>query len=261
MNNTDIQKLVDILDELRIKCPWDKKQTIHTLRQQTIEELYELTDAIDDENWPGIKEELGDLLLHIVFYSKIGKEKNEFTLQDVIDGISEKLIRRHPHVYGDVVANDAETVKKNWEKLKLAEGKKSIMSGVPSSLPALVKAMRIQQKAAQTGFEWSTLSDVWEKVLEEKQELTEVIQKKNKEEIEKEAGDLLFSVVNYIRFCGVDAEYALELTNNKFIGRFKKMEEMVEAESHKKLTELNLAEMDAVWERIKKNSSIVEDKR
>jgi XTP/dITP diphosphohydrolase len=168
MNETDIQKLVKILNELRVKCPWDKKQTIHTLRQQSIEELYELTDAIDGEDWMGMKEELGDLLLHIVFYSKIAEEKKRFNLQEVIDGISEKLIRRHPHIYGDVVLEDAEAVKKNWEKLKLAEGKKSIMSGVPSSLPSLVKAMRIQQKAAQTGFDWKNADDVWKKVMEEK---------------------------------------------------------------------------------------------
>lgn len=257
---TDVQKLVDILDELRERCPWDNKQTIHTLRQQTIEELYELTDAIDREDWDGIKEELGDLLMHIVFYSKIGRENNAFTLQDVIDGISEKLIRRHPHIYGDTVLKDADAVKKNWEKLKLAEGKSSIMSGVPSSMPALVKAMRVQQKAAQVGFEWEHIEDVWKKVLEEREELSEAIKNKDKEETDKEAGDLLFSVVNYIRFCGVDAEYALQLTNNKFISRFKEMEAIADRENQKKLHELNLEEMDNIWERIKKNSSIVENK-
>ncbi len=253
MNETDIQKLVKILNELRVKCPWDKKQTIHTLRQQSIEELYELTDAIDGEDWMGMKEELGDLLLHIVFYSKIAEEKKRFNLQEVIDGISEKLIRRHPHIYGDVVLEDAEAVKKNWEKLKLAEGKKSIMSGVPSSLPSLVKAMRIQQKAAQTGFDWKNADDVWKKVMEEKKELDDAIRNKDKTEKEKEAGDLLFSIVNYIRFLGVDAEYALQLTNNKFISRFREMEELAEKERHKKLHEMNLEEMDDIWNRIKNN--------
>jgi len=253
MNETDIQKLVKILNELRVKCPWDKKQTIHTLRQQSIEELYELTDAIDGEDWMGMKEELGDLLLHIVFYSKIAEEKKRFNLQEVIDGISEKLIRRHPHIYGDVVLEDAEAVKKNWEKLKLAEGKKSIMSGVPSSLPSLVKEMRIQQKAAQTGFDWKNADDVWKKVMEEKKELDDAIRNKDKTEKEKEAGDLLFSIVNYIRFLGVDAEYALQLTNNKFISRFREMEELAEKERHKKLHEMNLEEMDDIWNRIKNN--------
>lgn len=252
MADTDIQKLVNIMDELREKCPWDKKQTIHTLRQQTIEELYELTDEIIDENWAGIREELGDLLLHIVFYTKIANEQNRFTLQDVIDGISEKLIKRHPHIYGDIHLEDADAVKKNWEKLKLAEGKKSILSGIPSSLPSLVKSMRIQQKAAQTGFEWEKASDVWLKVEEEKNELAEAISQGDEVSAEKEAGDLLFSVVNYIRFLGIDADNALELTNKKFITRFKKMEEISEKENDKKLHDLNLAEMDAIWNRIKK---------
>ena len=188
--NIDIDKLVKIMDELREKCPWDKKQTIHTLRQQTIEETYELADAITDKDWAGIKEELGDLLLHIVFYSKLGLEKNKFTLQEVIDGVCEKLVKRHPHIYGDVIAENEEDVKRNWEQIKLAEGKKSILSGVPKSLPAMVKAMRIQEKAKQVGFEWANKEDVWKKVEEEKLELLEAVQSENADHIEEEAGDL-----------------------------------------------------------------------
>lgn len=255
MNTADIQKLVDIMDELREKCPWDKKQTIHTLRQQTIEELYEFIDAVDAEDWQHMKEELGDLLLHIVFYSKIGNENNEFSLQDVINGISEKLIRRHPHVYGDVKLNDAEEVKKNWEKIKLSEGRESLMEGVPASLPAIVKALRIQKKAAHVGFEWKKSENVWKKVLEEKNELDEAFQNGDRSSCEAEAGDLLFSVVNYIRFLGIDAAYALQLTNKKFISRFQKMEELAQREFHKKIHNLNLEEMDELWNRIKKNPS------
>lgn len=252
MPDTDIRKLVNIMDELREKCPWDKKQTIHTLRQQTIEELYELADAINEERWKDMKEELGDLLLHIVFYAKIASEQNQFDLQDVIDGISQKLIKRHPHIYGDVKLKDADAVNQNWEKLKLAEGKKSILSGVPLSLPSLVKAMRIQQKAAQTGFEWEKAEDVWLKVEEEKQELEEALAGQYPEWAEKEAGDLLFSVVNYIRFLGIDADNALELTNKKFILRFQKMEEIAEQENNKKLHDLTLEQMDHIWNKIKK---------
>lgn len=252
MKETDLQKLVSIMNELREKCPWDKKQTIHTLRQQSIEELYELTDVIDEEDWEGMKEELGDLLLHIVFYSKIATEKNYFTIQDVIDGICEKLIKRHPHIYGDIKLDDAVAVKKNWEKLKLAEGKKSILSGIPLSLPSLVKSMRIQEKAAQTGFEWENAKDVWKKVEEEKAELLEAIENNDQSSSEKEAGDLLFSIVNYIRFCGIDADHALELTNKKFIYRFQRMEELSEVAGNK-LHDLSLDEMDAIWNKIKKD--------
>src|SRR6185312_3091132 len=193
---TDITRLIEIMDELREKCPWDKKQNIHTLRQQTIEETYELADAITEENWVAIKEELGDLLLHIVFYSKIGNEQNRFTLQEVIDTICEKLIKRHPHIYGNVVVNNEEDVKKNWEQIKLKEGKKSVLSGVPNSLPAMVKAMRIQEKVKQVGFEWATKEEVWEKVEEEQQELLEAVQSGNQKDIEEEAGDLFFSIIN-----------------------------------------------------------------
>ncbi len=244
-------RLVEIMDELREKCPWDKKQTIQTLRQLTIEETYELTDAITDEDWQGIKEELGDLMLHLVFYAKIGAEKNKFTLQDVIKGVCEKLINRHPHIYGDVKVADEEEVKRNWEKLKLKEGKKSILAGVPKSLPSMVKAMRLQEKAKQVGFEWENKEQVWEKVKEEENELFEAIKSNNKEHIEEELGDYFFSIVNFARFLHVDADNALELTNKKFISRFTKME----TEALKEGTDLNemtLLEMDAIWNKIKK---------
>jgi XTP/dITP diphosphohydrolase len=249
--NTDITRLVHIMDELRQKCPWDRKQTVHTLRQQTIEETYELADAVTGTDWKGIREELGDLLLHIVFYAKIASEENKFTLQDVIDGICEKLIRRHPHIYGTVTVRDDEEVKKNWEQIKLAEGKKSVLGGVPGSLPALVKAMRIQDKAKQVGFEWATREQVWEKVEEEKLELAEAVQSGKEDHIEEEAGDLIFSVINYVRFLKVDAENALELTNRKFIRRFTLMEEAVR-DRGLTLGNMTLAEMDAVWNEIKK---------
>ena len=251
--NIDINRLVKIMDELREKCPWDKKQDIHTLRQQTIEETYELADAITDKNWDAIKEELGDLLLHIIFYSKIGAEENKFTLQEVIDGICDKLIKRHPHIYGNVTVKDEEEVKRNWEQIKLGEGKKSVLSGVPKSLPAMVKAMRIQEKAKQVGFEWATKEEVWQKVEEEKRELLEAVPSGIKEDIEEEAGDLFFSVINYVRFLKVDAENALELTNKKFIKRFTLMEESVQKQGLK-LSEMTLPQMDAIWNEIKKQN-------
>jgi XTP/dITP diphosphohydrolase len=247
----DFNKLIQIMDELRDKCPWDKKQTIHSLRQQTIEETYELADAITDKDWNGIKEELGDLLLHIIFYAKIGLEENKFTLQEVIDEICEKLIKRHPHIYGNVKVEDEEDVKKNWEQIKLSEGKKSVLSGVPKSLPAMVKAMRIQEKAKQVGFEWANKEQVWEKVEEEKTELLEAVDSGNTEHIEEEAGDLFFSVINYVRFLKVDAENALELTNKKFIKRFTQMETEVQKKGEN-LGNMTLAEMDAIWNEIKK---------
>ena len=229
--NNGLERLIDIMNELREKCPWDKKQTIHTLRQQTIEETFELADAITDKDWDGIKEELGDLLLHIIFYSKIAEEENKFSIQEVIDAVCEKLIKRHPHIYADppdngelVKVKDDEDVKKNWEQIKLKEGKKSVLSGVPKSLPAMVKAMRLQEKAKQVGFEWETKEQVWEKIEEEKAELLEAVNSGDDAHIEEEAGDLFFSVINYVRFLNVDAENALELTNKKFINRFTKME-------------------------------------
>ena len=218
-------RLVGIMDELREKCPWDRKQTIQTLRSLTIEELYELTDAITDEDWKGIKEELGDLLLHIVFYARIGKEQGRFTLQEAIEGISQKLIARHPHIYGDVVVRNEDDVKQNWEKLKLKEGKTSVLSGVPNALPAVVKATRLQEKAKQVGFEWENKDQVWEKVDEEMDELQAAIKKGDQAEMENELGDVFFSLINYARFLRIDAESALENTNRKFIRRFTEMEE------------------------------------
>jgi MazG family protein len=247
-------RLIQIMDDLREKCPWDKKQTIQTLRQLTIEETYELTDAITDQDWKGIKEELGDILLHIVFYAKIGAEENKFTLEEVINGVCEKLIYRHPHIYGDVKVNDEEDVKRNWEKLKLKEGKKSVLSGVPKSLPSTVKAMRLQEKAKQVGFEWDTKEQVWDKVEEEQQELKEAIASGNRDHMEDELGDVFFSLINYARFLNLDAENALERTNKKFISRFNKME--VEAlNSGKPLQEMTLEEMDAIWNKVKKQNN------
>jgi len=251
MDNSGIGRLVNIMNELREKCPWDKKQTIHTLRQQTIEETFELADAITDKDWAGIKEELGDLLLHIIFYSKIAQEREQFSLQEVINAICEKLIKRHPHIYGNVIVNDEEDVKKNWEQIKLGEGKKSVLSGVPKSLPAMVKAMRLQEKAKQVGFEWETKEQVWDKIEEEKAELLDAVNSGNDAHIEEEAGDLFFSVINYVRFLNVDAENALEITNKKFIKRFTKMEETAAGKGHN-LSNMTLEEMDAMWDEIKK---------
>ena len=247
-------RLVHIMDELREKCPWDQKQTIHTLRTLSIEELYELADAIIDEDWPGIREELGDLFLHLLFYARIAKEQNQFTLEEVLTGISEKLIFRHPHIYGDVKVNSEEDVKQNWEKLKLREGKKSVLSGVPASLPAVVKAIRLQEKSKQVGFEWNNAGEVWEKVEEEKKELEEAVVSGSREQIEEEFGDLMFSLINYARFLQIDAETAIERTNRKFISRFTKMEETVGL-SGKQMTDLSLAEMDAIWNSIKKQKT------
>ena len=238
------------MDELREQCPWDRKQTIQTLRSMTIEETYELADAITESDWKGIKEELGDLLLHIVFYAKIGKEQGHFTLDDVITGINEKLVARHPHIYGDVKVENDEDVKRNWEKLKLKEGKKSVLSGVPRSLPATVKAMRLQEKAKQVGFEWEVKEQVWEKVEEETKELHEAVENGDKDKIEDEFGDLVFSLVNYARFLHIDAENALERTNKKFISRFTEMEQKALA-AGRNLDDMTLEEMDAIWNAIK----------
>ena len=244
-------KLVQIMDELREQCPWDKKQTIHTLRQMTIEETYELADAVSDENWAGIKEELGDLMLHILFYARIGKEQHQFTLEEVLQQIAEKLINRHPHIYGDVKVNDAEDVKRNWEKLKIKEGKKSVLSGVPQSLPALIKALRIQEKAKQVGFEWDAKEQVFEKVEEELNELQEAVQNNDSLAMEEELGDVLFSLVNYARFLQVDPDQALERTNKKFIQRFTDMEAAAMAQG-RDLKTMTLEEMDALWVQMKK---------
>ena len=257
--STAFLRLVKVMDELREKCPWDRKQTIQSLRQLTIEETYELADAITDENWKGLKEELGDLLLHIVFYAKIGSEQKKFELEDVINSICEKLIFRHPHIYGDpsnegklVDVSDEDEVKRNWEKLKLKEGKKSVLGGVPRSLPATVKAMRLQEKAKQVGFEWDTKDQVWEKVEEEIKELKEVVDTGQPQRVEEEFGDVIFSLINYARFLRVDAENALELTNKKFIHRFTQMEKLALKEG-KDLTKMTLSEMDNIWNSVKQH--------
>jgi XTP/dITP diphosphohydrolase len=243
-------RLVSIMDDLREKCPWDKKQTIQSLRQLTIEETYELAASITEEDWKGIREELGDLLLHIVFYAKIGSEQNQFTLEEVINNICEKLIARHPHVYGDVKVSNEEDVKKNWENLKLKEGKKSVLGGVPKSLPSLIKAMRLQEKAKQVGFEWENKDQVWEKVEEEMNELRSAVASGNQTNAEEELGDVIFSLVNYARFLQLDADHALERTNKKFIQRFTQMEKQA-LQQGKDLHKMTLEEMDAIWNSIK----------
>lgn len=246
------QDLIQIMNELREQCPWDKEQTIHSLRSMTIEETYELADAVLENNWTDIKEELGDLMLHILFYSKIATEENKFTIEDVINGIANKLINRHPHIYGDVQVKDEEDVKRNWEKIKLQEGKKSVLSGVPNSMSSLPKAVCIQEKAKKIGFEWDNKEDVWKKVAEEINELQEAIAENNQQHIEEEFGDVLFSLINYSRFLNVDADVALEKVNKKFIARFKKMEEVAKTNG-KHLSDLSLQEMDAIWNIIKKD--------
>ena len=247
-------RLLDVMDELREKCPWDKKQTMESLRNLTIEETYELVDAIIEKDLPGVKEELGDLLLHVVFYAKIGSEKEAFDIKDVIDHNCEKLIQRHPHIYGDVEVKDEQEVKQNWEKLKLKEGKKSVLSGVPSALPALIKAYRIQDKAGQIGFQWDDIRDVWAKVAEEVAELqqaeSQVGFKRREENMEEEFGDVLFALVNYARYVGIDPETALEKTNKKFIRRFQFIEDTAKREKLD-LEEMTLEQMDVFWEQAK----------
>jgi len=255
LQNASFQQLLQIMDDLREKCPWDRKQTLQSLRQLTIEEMYELADAITDNDYQAIKEELGDLLLHIVFYAKIGTEQQQFTITDVITGICNKLIHRHPHIYGDVQVENDEQVKQNWEKLKLQEGKKSILSGVPVSLPALVKAMRLQEKAKQVGFEWDNTQQVMDKVQEELGELQEAVAGGQQQQVEDEFGDLLFSLVNYSRFLKIDAENALERTNKKFIRRFQQME-VLAAEQGRQLADMTLTEMDGLWNQVKKTEQV-----
>jgi XTP/dITP diphosphohydrolase len=246
------ERLLTVMNELREKCPWDKKQTMDSLRYLTIEELYELSDAILEKNKNEIKKELGDILLHIVFYAKIASETNDFTITDVINSICDKLIERHPHIYGDVTVNNEEDVKQNWEKIKLKEGNKSVLSGVPKTLPALVKAMRIQEKARGVGFDWENKNQVWEKVLEEIEEFKTEIDhpNPNKENIENEFGDVLFSLINYARFNNINPEDALERTNKKFIHRFQYMEEKIKA-SGKTISDCKLEEMDKYWNEAK----------
>jgi XTP/dITP diphosphohydrolase len=243
-------RLLKIMDELREGCPWDKKQTIHTLRPLTTEELYELADATLNEDWHAIGEELGDLLLHIVFYARIGRENNALTAEKLIHSLCDKLVERHPHIYGNTFVKDEDEVKRNWEQIKLQKGKQSVLSGVPLSLPAVVKATRIQEKAKQVGFEWDNKEDVWLKVQEELNELRTAEKTGGQSEIEEELGDVLFSIINYARFIGCDAETALEKTNRKFKGRFEKMEKAA-AESGKPLQQMSLKEMDELWNQIK----------
>ncbi len=252
------ERLLTIMDELREKCPWDQKQTMQSLRHLTIEEVYELSDAILDGDINEVKKELGDLMLHIAFYAKIGSETNDFNITDVLNGIAEKLIARHPHIYGDVIVENEEDVKRNWEQLKLKEGNKSVLGGVPSSLPALIKASRIQEKAKGVGFDWEDKSQVWEKVEEELGEFKAEYNDKMPSEIdmdkaEAEFGDLLFSLVNYARFIKINPEDALEKTNKKFIHRFKYLENKA-LEMGKPLKDMTLAEMDVFWNEAKKSN-------
>lgn len=241
-------RLLTVMDELRTKCPWDMKQTMNSLRHLTIEEMYELGDAILEGDMEEVKKELGDLFLHLVFYSRIASETDLFDVADVLNAICEKLISRHPHIYGDVVVADEEEVKANWEKLKLKEGKKSVLEGVPKSLPAMVKAQRIQDKARGVGFDWENADQVWEKVLEELEEFKSAA---NQQEQESEFGDLLFSLINYARFKGINPEDALERTNKKFIFRFQYLEQQSAADG-KQMGEMTLEEMDEYWNRAKK---------
>lgn len=243
-------RLLTIMDELREQCPWDKKQTLQSLRNLTIEETYELADAILEENLDDVKEEIGDLLLHMVFYARIASEQKAFDIADALHTVCDKLIKRHPHIYGDVKVENEEEVKRNWEQLKLKEGKKSVLQGVPNSLPAMVKAYRMQEKTKQVGFEWENSEQVWEKVEEEIAELREVvINGDSQERLEEEFGDVLFSMVNYARFQNIDPETALERVNQKFKKRF----EYIEAHAPKRLEEMTLSEMDALWNEAKKN--------
>ncbi|MDO6598088.1 nucleoside triphosphate pyrophosphohydrolase [Oceanihabitans sp. 2_MG-2023] len=256
MNSRDNQlkafdRLLTIMDELREQCPWDKKQTMETLRHLTIEETYELGDAILDKDLEEVKKELGDVLLHIVFYAKIGSETKAFDIADVCNEICDKLIHRHPHIYGDVKVENEADVKRNWENLKLKEGKNSVLEGVPKSLPALVKANRIQDKVAGVGFDWEQPSQVWEKVEEELHEFQEEVKAENQEAMESEFGDVLFSMINYARFLNINPENALERTNKKFIKRFQYLEEKAKS-LNKNLKDMTLAEMDVFWEEAKK---------
>jgi XTP/dITP diphosphohydrolase len=248
--NKSLDRLLQIMEALRAQCPWDQKQTIESLRPLTIEETYELCDAIIKKDWNGLKEELGDVLLHLVFYAKIASEQNQFNFNDVIEAVCNKLVYRHPHIYSNVKVSNEQEVKENWEKLKQKERNKSILSGVPDALPALIKALRIQDKSKQIGFEWDTTEQVQAKVKEELDELQEAMEENNQDHIEEEFGDVLFSLVNLARFLNVDLELALERTNRKFMDRFNKMEVLAE-ENGKSLLDMNLEEMDALWNYVK----------
>jgi XTP/dITP diphosphohydrolase len=254
--STAFERLLTIMDDLRLNCPWDKKQTLESLRHLTIEEVYELSDSILSQDMPEIKKELGDIMLHLVFYARIASETNEFNITDVLNGICDKLINRHPHIYGDVEVNDEADVKRNWEQIKLKEGNKSVLGGVPASLPALVKASRIQEKARGVGFDWEEKSQVWAKVEEEMQEFKNEFNAEDNSTIdhdkaESEFGDLLFSLINYARFININPEDALEKTNRKFIKRFQYLENKAK-ENGKQLHDMSLAEMDVFWDEAKK---------
>ena len=252
-----IGRLLDIMDQLRESCPWDKKQTFETLRNLTIEETYELADAIIEKNVKGIQTELGDLLLHIVFYAKVGSETGLFDIKTVADGINKKLIHRHPHIFGNVVVKDDEEVKKNWEALKLKEGKKTVLEGVPVSLPSMVKAKRIQEKVRGVGFDWDKREQVWDKVQEELQELKTEIEKNDIDKIEAEFGDVFFSLINAARLYGIDPDNALERTNKKFIKRFNYLEQET-IQKGKSLHDMSLDEMNEIWEKAKKMDKNIE---
>jgi XTP/dITP diphosphohydrolase len=247
---SSLARLLTIMDTLRVSCPWDQKQTIHTLRQQTLEEVYELLETITDSNWDGMREELGDMLLHLVFYSKIASEQDRFTFADVIEGVCNKLVQRHPHVYGTVKATTDGEVKKNWEQIKLAQGKTSLLSGVPTALPALIKALRLQEKTAQVGFQWTDIADVRAKVAEEMAELDEAVASANQSDIDNELGDLMFSLVNYARYLNIDPEAALERTNKKFISRFTAIEDAARSKGLSTAS-LTLEQMDEIWNQVK----------
>lgn len=243
------KKLLDIMDELMVKCPWDSKQTFDSLRYLTIEETYELSDAIIDKKYTDIGKELGDLMLHIVFYAKLGQEQNLFDIETVLNGISEKLIRRHPHIFGDVKVQSAAEVKENWEKIKLTEGNKSVLSGVPQSLPAMVKSYRIQEKARGVGFDWDNVDQVWSKVMEEMNEFRSEVDQQS-DRMEDEFGDLMFALINYARFIEINPEDALEKTNRKFIKRFMHIEDRAK-ELGKSISDMDLAEMEIYWQEAK----------
>ena len=245
------ERLLNIIDDLRAKCPWDKKQTLESLRYLSIEEMYELSDAILDNEMQEVKKELGDIMLHLVFYAKIASETNHFNITDVLNGICDKLVHRHPHIYGNVEAITEEEVRKNWEKMKLKEGKKSVLEGVPGSLPAMLKAIRVQEKVRGVGFDWDDSEQVWEKVQEELEEFKTEVKKGDKAKTEQEFGDLLFSLINYSRFMDINPEDALERTNKKFIQRFQQMEAVLNDEG-KDITEMALSDIDVYWERAKK---------
>ncbi len=240
-------RLLDIMDDLRAQCPWDMKQTFESLRILTIEETYELSDAIMEQNMDDIKEEIGDLMLHMVFYAKIGSENGSFDIADALHAICDKLIKRHPHIYGDIKVQNESDVKRNWEQIKLEEGKKSVLGGVPNSLPAMVKAYRMQEKTAQYGFQWNTKEEVWDKVEEEIAEFIEVVKIQDKDKMEDELGDILFSLINYARYEGLNPETALERVNKKFKKRF----EYIESNTDRPLKDLSLEEMDALWNEAK----------